>query len=160
MNNIETFTSCLLYSIEVQTTIGFGFRMMTEDCAEGIFFMCFQSTYGLIMQAFMVGIIFAKMTRPKQRTQTLLFSKYAIINQRDGYLTLMFRIGDIRKSHIIGTSIRAQLIKPYQTREGEVIPQYITELKVGTDTNVYTCGYAERLCCLILLIIILIFATN
>lgn len=95
--------------------------------------MCFQSIYGVMMQAFMVGIVFAKMTRPKQRTQTLLFSKHAVVCQRDGYLVLMFRVGDIRKSHIIGANVRAQLIKSKQTKEGEMNPQHVTELTIGTD---------------------------
>lgn len=131
--NIYSFTSCFLFSIETQHTIGYGVRTTTEECPEGIFVMCFQSIYGVMMQAFMVGIVFAKMTRPKQRTQTLLFSKYAVVGQRDGHLALMFRVGDIRKSHIIGASVRAQLIKSHQTKEGETNPQYVTELKVGTD---------------------------
>lgn len=95
--------------------------------------MCFQSIYGVMVQAFMVGIVFAKMTRPKQRTQTLLFSRNAVICQRDGELALMFRVGDMRKSHIIGANIRAQLIKTKQTREGEILSQYQTELEIGTD---------------------------
>lgn len=95
--------------------------------------MCFQSIYGVIVQAFMVGIVFAKMTRPKQRTQTLLFSKNAVICQRDGELALMFRVGDMRKSHIIGASIRAQMIKTKQTKEGEVLNQFQTELEIGMD---------------------------
>jgi potassium inwardly-rectifying channel subfamily J, other len=73
------------------------------------------------------------MTRPKNRTQTLLFSKYAVICQRDGELTLMFRVGDMRKSHIIGANVRAQLIKTKLTKEGEVMSQYQIELDVGTD---------------------------
>lgn len=73
------------------------------------------------------------MTRPKNRTQTLLFSRYAVICQRDGELTLMFRVGDMRKSHIIASSVRAQLIKTKTTKEGEVMSQYTTELEVGTD---------------------------
>lgn len=85
------------------------------------------------MQAFMVGIVFAKMTRPKHRTQTLLFSKYAIVCQRDGELCLMFRVGDMRKSHIIGASIRAQLIRSKMTKEGECLTQYQTELEVTAD---------------------------
>jgi hypothetical protein len=85
------------------------------------------------MQAFMVGIVFAKMTRPKNRTQRLLFSKNAIISQRNGELCLMFRVGDVRKSHIIGANIRAQLIKPKITSEGEKMTQYRTELEIGTD---------------------------
>lgn len=133
MFNIQSFTSAFLFSIETQHTIGYGVRTTTEECPEAIFIMCFQSIYGVMMQAFMVGIVFAKMTRPKQRTQTLLFSKYAVVCQRDGHLSLMFRVGDIRKSHIIGASVRAQLIRSYQTKEGEVNPQHVTELQVGTD---------------------------
>lgn len=45
----------------------------------------------------------------------------------------MFRIGDMRKSHIIGANVRAQLIKPKVTKEGETIGHYQTELEVGTD---------------------------
>lgn len=131
--NVHSFTSCFLFSIETQHTIGYGVRTTTEECPEAIFIMCFQSIYGVMVQAFMVGIVFAKMTRPKQRTQTLLFSKQAVVCQRDGHLMLMFRVGDIRKSHIIGASVRAQLINSYQTKEGEVNPQYVTELTVGTD---------------------------
>lgn len=131
--NIFTFTSCFLFSIETQHTIGYGVRTTTEECPEAIFVMCFQSIFGVMVQAFMVGIVFAKMTRPKQRTQTLLFSKNAVICQRDSELTLMFRVGDMRKSHIIGASIRAQLIKTKQTKEGEILSQYQTELEIGTD---------------------------
>lgn len=111
----------------------FSVRTTTEECPEAIFVMCFQSIYGVFVQAFVVGIVFAKMTRPKQRTQTLLFSKHAVVCQREGHLALMFRVGDIRKSHIIGANLRAQLIRSYSTKEGELNPQYITELEIGTD---------------------------
>lgn len=92
--------------------------------------MCFQSIYGVFVQAFMVGIVFAKMTRPKQRTQTLLFSKYAVVCQRDGFLALMFRVGDIRKSHIIGANIRAQLIRSHSTKEGELTVDRLMKMKI------------------------------
>jgi len=55
--------------------------------------------------------VFAKLSRPKKRTQTLLFSRHAVIAQRDGQLCLMFRVGDMRKSHIIEAHVRAQLIR-------------------------------------------------
>lgn len=66
---------------------------------------------GVILQAFMVGIVFAKLSRPKKRTQTLLFSRNAVICQRDDQSCLMFRVGDMRKSHIIEAHVRAQMIK-------------------------------------------------
>lgn len=133
MSNINNFASCFLFSIETQHTIGYGSRLTTEECPEAIFVMCIQSIFGVMMQAFMVGIVFAKMTRPKHRSQTLLFSKYAVICQRDGELCLMFRVGDMRKSHIIGASIRAQLIRSKTTKEGECLTQFQTELEVTAD---------------------------
>ncbi|XP_056644913.1 ATP-sensitive inward rectifier potassium channel 12-like isoform X7 [Diorhabda sublineata] len=131
--NIYGFTSCFLFSIETQHTIGYGVRTTTEECPEAIFIMCLQSISGMIIQAFMVGIVFAKMTRPKLRTQTLQFSKNAVICQREGYLCLMFRVGDMRKSHIIGASIRAQLIRAKTTKEGETLNNFQTELTVNAD---------------------------
>ncbi|KRT79300.1 hypothetical protein AMK59_6933, partial [Oryctes borbonicus] len=133
VSQLNSFTSCFLFSIETQHTIGYGSRATTEECPEAIFVMCLQSISGVMIQAFMVGIVFAKMTRPKHRTQTLLFSRNAVICQRDGLLCLMFRVGDMRKSHIIGASIRAQLIRPKTTKEGEILNQYQTELLVSAD---------------------------
>ncbi|XP_043654493.1 G protein-activated inward rectifier potassium channel 3 isoform X1 [Drosophila teissieri] len=132
---IDGFTSCFLFSIETQHTIGYGVRTTSPECPEAIFMMCFQSIYGVMSSAFMAGIVFAKMTRAKQRAQTLLFSKHAVICQRDGTLSLMFRVGDMRKSHIIGAGVRAQLIRTKSTKEGEVMTQYFTELEIGTDDS-------------------------
>lgn len=106
---------------------------MTDECPEAIFIMCVQSILGLIIQAFMVGIVFAKMTRPKLRKQTLRFSKRAVICQRDGSLCLMFRVADIRKSHIIGASISARLVHAKQTKEGDVMKYFQTELPLTAD---------------------------
>ncbi|XP_075146810.1 inwardly rectifying potassium channel 2 isoform X3 [Haematobia irritans] len=130
---INGFTSCFLFSIETQHTIGYGVRTTSEQCPEAIFMMCFQSIYGVMSSAFMAGIVFAKMTRAKQRAQTLLFSKNAVICQRDGNLSLMFRVGDMRKSHIIGAGVRAQLIRTRTTKEGEVMTQHFTDLDIGAD---------------------------
>ncbi|XP_063981362.1 uncharacterized protein LOC135164696 isoform X2 [Diachasmimorpha longicaudata] len=131
--NVHSFTSCFLFSIETQHTIGYGSRATSEECPEAIFVMCIQSIAGVMIQAFMVGIVFAKMSRPKQRTQTLLFSRNAVICQRDGELSLMFRVADMRKSHIIGATVRAQVIRTKTTKEGEVMAQHQQELDVGTD---------------------------
>ena len=62
---INDFRSCLLFSIETQHTIGYGSRQTTEECVEGIVVMSFQSVVGVMIQACMVGIIFAKLSRPK-----------------------------------------------------------------------------------------------
>ncbi|BET02833.1 Inwardly rectifying K channel [Nesidiocoris tenuis] len=133
VKDVTTFSSCFLFSVETQHTIGYGAKHTTDECPEAIFVMCLQSLVGVMIQAFMVGIVFAKLSRPKKRTQTLLFSRNAVINQRDGQLCLMFRVGDMRKSHIIEAHVRAQLITKKVTKEGEVLPFHQYELKVGGD---------------------------
>ncbi|XP_033365940.1 inward rectifier potassium channel 16-like isoform X1 [Bombus vosnesenskii] len=133
IREIRGFTSSFLFSIETQHTIGYGSKHPTDECPEAVFVICIQSMTGVILQAFMVGIVFAKLSRPKKRTQTLLFSRNAVICQRDGQPCLMFRVGDMRKSHIIEAHVRAQMIKRKVTREGELLPFFQTELKVGGD---------------------------
>ncbi|XP_054283846.1 ATP-sensitive inward rectifier potassium channel 12-like isoform X3 [Macrosteles quadrilineatus] len=134
VDNINGFTSCFLFSLETQHTIGYGGRATTEECPEAVLTMCMQSIWGMMIQAFMVGIIFAKMARPKQRTQTLLFSRNAVVCQRDGQLCLMFRVGDMReRSHLIAASVRAQIIRPRATKEGEYLSPFLCELDVQVD---------------------------
>lgn len=130
---IYSYTSCFLFSLETQHTIGYGSRSTTEECPEAIFVMTIQSVHGVMIQALLAGIIFAKMTRSKSRSQTLLFSRHAVIAMRDGEPCLMFRVGDMRKSHIIGAKMRAQLIRCKVSREGESLPQYLIELDLEVD---------------------------
>ncbi|KAG7173172.1 ATP-sensitive inward rectifier potassium channel 12-like 1 [Homarus americanus] len=133
VHNVQTFTASFLFSIETQHTIGYGSRFTTEECPEAVFLMCIQSITGVILQAFMVGVVFAKLTRPKQRTNTILFSRNACICLRDSKLCVMFRVGDMRKSFIIGASVRAQVLRKRTTEEGEEIPYHQYDVKVGND---------------------------
>ncbi|KAH8278597.1 hypothetical protein KR018_005743 [Drosophila ironensis] len=133
VTEVKSMMTAFLYSVETQTTIGYGNRYVTEECPEAIFTMCIQCITGVFIQAFMVGIVFAKLSRPKKRAQTLLFSRNAVICHRDGVPCLMFRVGDMRKSHIIEAHVRAQIIRKKVTKEGEVLPFYQQELHVGAD---------------------------
>ncbi|XP_025201239.1 G protein-activated inward rectifier potassium channel 3-like isoform X1 [Melanaphis sacchari] len=134
--NMKTFMASFLFSVETQHTTGYGYRMVTEECHEAIVFFCFQSIAGLMIQAFMVGIVFSKMSRPKQRSQTIMFSKNAVICRRDGQLCFMFRVGDMReKSHLIGTTIQTRLIRSRVTPEGETLSPHVTCLKISIDDD-------------------------
>lgn len=133
MTNIFSFGSCFLFSMESQHTIGYGVRATTEECPEAVFLMCMQGICGVMIQAFLGGIIFAKLTRSKKRQHTLLFSRHAVIQQRSKGLCLMFRVGDLRKSHIIGANIRAQIIRSRRDKKSDSIRQYQTELKLSVD---------------------------
>ncbi|XP_053713075.1 ATP-sensitive inward rectifier potassium channel 12-like [Synchiropus splendidus] len=131
--HMQGFLGAFLFSIETQTTIGYGFRCVTEECPIAVVTVVVQSIMGCIIDSFMIGTIMAKMVRPKKRAQTLLFSHNAVIALRDGKLCLMWRLGNMRKSHIVEAHVRAQLIKPHVTSEGEYLPLEQTDIDVGYD---------------------------
>ncbi|XP_029430006.1 G protein-activated inward rectifier potassium channel 4 [Rhinatrema bivittatum] len=135
VDNLNGFVSAFLFSIETETTIGYGYRVITEKCPEGIILLLVQAILGSIVNALMVGCMFVKISQPKKRAETLMFSNKAVISMRDEKLCLMFRVGDLRNSHIVEASIRAKLIKSKQTKEGEFIPLNQTDINVGFDTG-------------------------
>lgn len=77
-----------------------------------------------------VGLVFLKMVRPKHRTRTLQFSNRAVVCRRDGKLCFMFRVGNLRRSHIIEAKMRVLHLQARTTREGELVSPSRTELKV------------------------------
>lgn len=77
--------------------IGYGNRYITEECPEAMFVMCVQCIMGVLIQAFMVGIVFAKLSRPKKRAQTLLYSRNAVICHRNG-IPILYNKSEIAKS--------------------------------------------------------------
>ncbi|XP_078415090.1 G protein-activated inward rectifier potassium channel 4-like [Cetorhinus maximus] len=135
LDNVDGFISALLLSIESQRTIGYGSRMVTSNCAEGVILLIAQCIIGSMIDAMMVGCVFVKISRPKKRAETLKFSQNAVISHRDDRLCLMFRIGDLRQSHMVDAKLRAKLIKSRQTKEGEFIPLDQTEVNLGYDTG-------------------------
>jgi hypothetical protein len=82
--------------------------------------------------------VFAKLSRPKKRSETLMFSKNAVITLRDGRLCLICRVGDMRKSHIVEAHVRMYLIKKRVTQEGEILPLHMYDLNVGWDKGDYS----------------------
>ncbi|XP_009582420.1 PREDICTED: G protein-activated inward rectifier potassium channel 3-like, partial [Fulmarus glacialis] len=100
-----------------------------------IVLLLLQAILGSMVNAFMVGCMFVKISQPNKRAETLVFSSHAVVSLRDDRLCLMFRVGDLRDSHIVEASIRAKLIKSKQTQEGEFIPLDQTDLSVGFETG-------------------------
>jgi hypothetical protein len=133
IQGVESFAGAILFSIETQQTIGYGVRYTTEKCPEAILVMMIQSSVGVMIQSFMVGVVFAKLSRPKKRSETIMFSKNACINLRDGRLCLICRVADMRKSHIVEAHVRMYLVKKKVTAEGEIIPLHMYDLNVGWD---------------------------
>ncbi|XP_071326780.1 G protein-activated inward rectifier potassium channel 3 [Trachinotus anak] len=132
---VDGFISALLFSVETQRTIGYGSRTVSPTCYEGVLLVMIQCIVGSMIDALMVGCMFVKISRPKKRAETLLFSRTCVIANRDDQLCLMFRLGDLRESHMVDAKVRAKLIKSRQTAEGEFLPLEQTEIDLGYETG-------------------------
>lgn len=83
VTSIHSFSSAFPFLIEVQVTIGFGGRMVTE-CPLAILILIVQNIVGLMINAIMLGCIFMKTAQAHRRAETLIFSKHAVIALRHG----------------------------------------------------------------------------
>lgn len=52
-----------------------------------------------------------KTAQSNRRAETLIFSRHAVIAVRNNHLCFMIRIGDLRKSMIIGATVRLQVLR-------------------------------------------------
>uniref|UniRef100_A0A667XG14 ATP-sensitive inward rectifier potassium channel 14 n=1 Tax=Myripristis murdjan TaxID=586833 RepID=A0A667XG14_9TELE len=132
---VNSFMAAFLFSLETQTSIGYGFRSVTEECPLAVLAVVLQCIVGCIIDAFIIGAVMAKIAKPKKRNETLLFSDTAVVALRDGKLCMMWRVGNLRKSHLVEAHVRAQLLKPRVTPEGEFLPLDNVDINVGFDTG-------------------------
>ena len=65
-----------------------------------------QSIFGMLLDAITIGIVFARISLPKQRGRTIAISDKATIARRDGILKFMFRVADIRRTQVGGVDQR------------------------------------------------------
>nr|XP_020473200.1 inward rectifier potassium channel 2-like [Monopterus albus] len=132
---VNSFMAAFLFSLETQTSIGYGFRSVTEECPLAVVAVVLQCILGCIIDAFIIGAVMAKIAKPKKRNETLVFSETAVVALRDGKLCMMWRVGNLRKSHLVEAHVRAQLLKPRVTPEGEFLPLDNMDINVGFDTG-------------------------
>ncbi|XP_041075658.1 inward rectifier potassium channel 16-like [Polyodon spathula] len=122
--NVRSFTAAFLFSLESQTTIGYGYRCVTEECMLAVIFVTLQSIISCIIDTFIIGGVVAKMASARRRAQTVGFSDCAVIALRDGQLCLMWRIGDFRQNHMVEGTARAQLLRYQDHPTGKMTVTY------------------------------------
>lgn len=111
-----------MLSSRLQVTIGFGGRMVTEECPVAIIVLIIQNILGLIINAVMLGCVFMKTAQANRRAETLIFSRNAVISTRNGRPTFMFRVGDLRKSMIISATIQLQVNRRFPLNQSGMGP--------------------------------------
>lgn len=132
-NNQTGYVTALIFSVVTEQTIGYG-NTYPNECWAAAWLIMVQSVLGMIMDAITIGIVFARISHPKQRGRTIAISDSAVISRRDGILKFMFRIADIRRTQVIEPQVKAYLYtwgEGRNTAEGEHIPVRIESLDIG-----------------------------
>ncbi|KAI7797145.1 inward rectifier potassium channel 16 [Triplophysa rosa] len=129
MYEVRSFTAAFLFSLETQTTIGYGFRGMSENCMIAIIVVTIQDVISVFIDTFVIGIAVAKMASARKRAQTVGFSNCAVVNLRDGHLCLSWRVGDFRRNHMVDGMAQAQLVQHKEHATGKVDVSY-KDLKI------------------------------
>ena len=109
---------------------------ITPDCPEAIVFLLLQSLTGFMLSTSLLGLIFAKLSRPRPRAQTVMFSKHAVIASQEGLMSLMFRVCDARKSQLLDITISLHCFRFRTTVEGQETLISQQELPVCTENGV------------------------
>ncbi|TRY83104.1 hypothetical protein DNTS_003572 [Danionella cerebrum] len=119
--SVTDLTYAFLYSLETQTTIGYGNLYVTNQCAGAVALIVIQSIIGAIINCFWCGVVMTKISLPKKRAKTITFSESAVICPKKGTLCLQIRVANLRKTLMIGSQIYGKLLRTTATPEGETI---------------------------------------
>ncbi len=114
-----SLVDAFFFSVQTMATIGYGKLVPHTIAANAL--VTVEALLGLLGLAFVTGLLFAKFSRPTAR---VLFSQRAVIGQRDGKLTFMFRIANERGNQIVDAQLRVGYAVAETTLEGDTLRRF------------------------------------
>jgi len=139
-SNFELFSVAFFFSVQSQQTIGFGYMSPTNYVS--CILVALQAIVGLLMEACSIGLVYAKFSRATTRASSIMFSKNAIIGNRDDKKSFFFRFSDIRKHQLLEPHIRIYFATNKCTKEGEDFLNFQQmKITVGDSFIVFLSGY-------------------
>ncbi|XP_008105722.1 ATP-sensitive inward rectifier potassium channel 15 isoform X2 [Anolis carolinensis] len=132
---VDSLTGAFLFSLESQTTIGYGFRYITEECPHAIVLLVTQLVVTTLIEIFITGTFLAKIARPKKRAETIKFSHCAVVTKHNDHLCLVIRVANMRKSLLIQCQLTGKLLQTYETKEGERILLNQASVRFHVDSS-------------------------
>lgn len=133
--NVASLTGAYLFSLESQTTIGYGFRHISEECPLAILTLVLQLVLTGLAEIFVTGAFLAKLARPKKRAETVKFSQLALVSKHKGRLCVLVRVANMRKSPLVQCQLSGKLLFPYATEEGEKIQLHQESVDFQFDSS-------------------------
>jgi len=113
VSGARSLLDAFFFSVETMSTVGYG--EMYPATLYGHVVVTIDVVMGVLLVPLATGLVIAKFTLPTAR---VLFSRNAVVNRFDGVPTLMFRVANVRKNHIIEAHMRLALLRDDETAEG------------------------------------------
>ncbi len=117
------------FSVQTMATIGYGKMVPRTPYANIV--VSIEALCGLVSTAMATGLMFAKFARPTAR---VLFSDKALIVNRDGVQSLIFRMANARGNQIVEAALHVTLLRAERTVEGEPVRRF-HDLSLARATN-------------------------
>ncbi len=114
------FQDHFFFSVQTFATVGYGAMYPLAKLTQWV--VVLESALSLLMNAMVTGLVFAKFARPTAR---VLWSKSAVVSDREGVPTLMFRMANERANHVVDATLHAAVIRAERTKEGEMIRRVV-----------------------------------
>jgi hypothetical protein len=106
--DITNHMEALYFSLSTMTTIGYGVSdYYFGDCWTPLILVLWQSCTSITFSAVAIGLLFQRISRGQKRGKSIIFSDKAVIRRVRGVPYLMFRVGELRRHHLIEATVRA-----------------------------------------------------
>jgi hypothetical protein len=110
--DITNHMEALYFSLSTMTTIGYGVSdYYFGDCWTPLLLVLWQSCCAITFQSIAIGLIFQRISRGQKRSRTIIFSDKAVVRRVQGVPYLLFRIGELRRQHLIEVNVRCYCLK-------------------------------------------------
>lgn len=129
VENAHTFLDHFFFSVHTMMTIGYG-TMSPRSLGANVL-VAMQALLGLIGAAMTTGLFYGKFSLPTAR---VLFSRVAVISQRDGGPAFMFRMANERTNQVVEAELHVVLARSETTVEGEQIRRF-HNMRLQRDRN-------------------------
>ncbi|MCB9567774.1 MAG: ATP-sensitive inward rectifier potassium channel 10 [Myxococcales bacterium] len=127
-----SFADAFFFSVQTMSTIGYG--AMTPVTRFANILVTFEALFGTLLVAGLTGVTFAKLARP---TAKVLFTRWLVIQPRDGVPHLMVRMANWRHNNVVEARLRMFTLRMERTREGDTIRVPVELELVRNQTAVF-----------------------
>ena len=132
----DSWLDHFFFSVETLGTIGYGVFHPATSTAH--FITVVETMVGMFGVALVTGLVFAKFSRTRAR---VLFSRVAVVSDRDKIPTLMFRVANERRNFIMEANLKLTMLKTVKTAEGETLRRLLEIPLVRASSSAFVLSW-------------------